>query len=49
VIEAYRSAEKAAGDYVTVHSDAKRIYIPRQHPSHGADEDSGKVIGDIKA
>lgn len=35
-------------DYVTVDSDAKRIYIPRSTHIMVLDEDSGKVIGDIQ-
>src|SRR5438270_10097741 len=35
-------------DYVTVDSDAKRIYIPRSTHVMVLDEDSGKVIGDIQ-
>jgi DNA-binding beta-propeller fold protein YncE len=35
-------------DYVTVDSDAKRIYIPRSTHIMVLDEDSGKVVGDIQ-
>jgi hypothetical protein len=35
-------------DYVTVDSDAKRIYIPRSTHIMVLDEDSGKLIGDIQ-
>jgi len=32
-------------DYVTVDSDAKRIYIPRDTHIMVVDEDSGKLVG----
>jgi DNA-binding beta-propeller fold protein YncE len=35
-------------DYVTVDSDAKRIYIPRGTHIMVVDEDSGKLVGDIQ-
>jgi DNA-binding beta-propeller fold protein YncE len=35
-------------DYVTVDSDAKRIYIPRSTHIMVVDEDSGKLVGDIQ-
>ena len=35
-------------DYVTVDSDAKRIYIPRSTHVMVLGEESGKVIGDIQ-
>jgi hypothetical protein len=39
---------KGGWDYVTVDSDAKRIYIPRSTHIMVVDEDSGKLIGDIE-
>ena len=35
-------------DYVTVDSDAKRIYVPRGTHVMVVDEDSGKLVGDIQ-
>src|SRR6267154_2928811 len=48
VIRSITLGGEGGWDYVTVDSDAKRIYIPRSTHVMVLDEDSGKVIGDIQ-
>jgi DNA-binding beta-propeller fold protein YncE len=48
VLRTIKLGGEGGWDYVTVDSDAKRIYIPRSTHIMVLDEDSGKLIGDIQ-
>ena len=47
VIRTIKLGGEGNWDYVTVDSDARRVYIPRSTHIMVVDEDSGKLIGDI--
>src|SRR5215469_18284553 len=48
VLHSYHLGGEGGWDYVTVDSEARRVYIPRSTHIMVVDADSGKLVGDIQ-